>query len=199
MRPPSPVWRFALWVLLLVGPCFALWYALAPWYDRPAAWLARAAIGFFGTDVVQSLAFDDRVVAFMTTLEARGSAGERGLLTVEVNPLLYTFGAPLLAVLLLASPRGWRKLPLGLVLLLPFQAWGIAFDFLAQLVRSGPAVASQAALTGWKLEAAALGYQLGSLILPAASPVVLWAMLQREYVARMTAAQPSRNKASVSS
>lgn len=183
----SPVWRFALAVLLLVGPCFALWYWLAPWYDRPAAWLAQWVVRVAGADVVQAIAFDDRGVAFITTLETQTPSGERGLLSFEVNPLLYTFGAPLLAALTIASRGGWRRLALGLVVLLPFQAWGIGFDFLAQLLRAGPAIASQAALVGWRAEAVVLGYQLGSLIFPSAVPVVAWALLHSGYLKELVA------------
>ena len=70
--------------------------------------------------------------------------------------------------------------PRRLALLLPFQGWGIAFDFLAQVgIKLGPAVAAQAGLGGWRVEAIAIGYQIGTLILPSLVPVVLWAVFNR--------------------
>jgi len=179
VRPLNEVWRFAFRVLAWIAPCFAAWYWIAAWYDRPAAWVARAMAGAWAGGSVEGIAFEGSLLTFLTTIEVRSASGETGLLSVDVNPLVYTYGAPLLAALLLASPRGWRMLVPGLALLVPFQAWGIAFDFAAQLLRAGPAVASQAALVGWKAEASALGYQLGSLMFPVMAPVVAWAFLQR--------------------
>jgi len=67
--------------------------------------------------------------------------------------------------------------------LLPFQAWGIAFDFLSQIgARLGPDVAALSGLSGWRLEGVALGYQVGSLIFPSLVPVMLWAAFSRRFI-----------------
>jgi hypothetical protein len=66
--------------------------------------------------------------------------------------------------------------------LLPFQAWGIAFDFLAQIARLGSDASAQAGLSGWRLEGVALGYQVGSLLFPSLMPVVLWAAFSRRFI-----------------
>ena len=85
--------------------------------------------------------------------------------------------------LMLAARAPWWKILAGAALLLPFQGWGMAFDFLAQVgVRLGPEVAAQAGLAGWRTEAIALGYQVGALILPSLVPVVLWALFSREFI-----------------
>ena len=77
--------------------------------------------------------------------------------------------------MLAARAKAWKIL-VGAAVLLPFQSWGIAFDFLAQVgVRLGPEVSAQAGLQGWRAETIALGYQLGSLIFPTLLPVVVWA------------------------
>jgi hypothetical protein len=97
------------------------------------------------------------------------------LLTPEINPLLYTFGLALFLALMLADRVRWWKIPLGVVVLLPFQAWGIAFEVLAQCMQLGPDVSAQTGLSGWRQVAVGVGYQLGALIFPSLVPVVLWA------------------------
>jgi hypothetical protein len=69
------------------------------------------------------------------------------------------------------------------------QAWSIAFDFLAQLVRAGPEAMARANLVGWRAEAVALGYQLGSLIFPAVAPVITWAALRRSFIQELIGAR----------
>lgn len=184
MRPRDPIWRFALRVLAWLVPCFAAWYLAAPWYDRPAAWLARILIDLWRDGLVAGVELQAHLATFVTTLVAQDAEGRSGNLVLEVNPLVYGYGAPLLFALLAASGARWRRFALGAVILLPFQAWGIAFDVLAQVLRTTPALAAQAGLAGARAEIAALAYQLGSLILPPLVPLVLWAWWERTYVDR---------------
>ena len=47
-------------------------------------------------------------------------------------------------------------LAVGLLLLLPFQVWGVVFDFLLQVgIRPGPEITNQAGLSAWQREAVA--------------------------------------------
>ena len=111
--------------------------------------------------------------------------GKVAAMVAEANPLLYTYGLPLFAALLLASgdARRWRKLMLGAVALIPFQAWGICFDLLKQVaITAGPLVAAQAGFSPWQREIIALGYQLGWLILPTVAPIALWLALNRQLI-----------------
>ncbi|HSN19331.1 MAG TPA: exosortase H-associated membrane protein [Usitatibacter sp.] len=181
MRLRDPIWRFALRVLAWLVPCFAAWYAIAPWYDRPAAWLARILLDLWHDGLVDAMELQARLVTYVTSLQVT-EGGRTGNLVLEVNPLLYGYGVPLLAALLLASGARWTRLVLGAAILLPFQAWGIAFDALAQILRSTPALAAQAGLQGMRGEVAAVAYQLGSLILPALVPLALWTAWQRAFL-----------------
>lgn len=183
MAPPrSAVWRFALLALAWLVPCFALWYLLAPWQGRVLAWLAKFTLSFANEGVIRALEFEGSLARFVTNLEVRNAA-QAGDVVFEVNPLLYAYGTAIVVALMAASRANWRKYLIGLAVLVPFQVWGIAFDVLAQAVRGGTSIASQAGLIGWKAEAAALGYQLGSLIFPAVVPIVTWAMLEQRFIA----------------
>ena len=60
--------------------------------------------------------------------------------------LLYAFGLPLYAALVLAArePKWPRRLILGYAVLMPFVAWGVLADFLKNVaITAGPLVASQ--------------------------------------------------------
>ena len=173
---------FAARALAWLVPCFAAWYWLAPWLDRPAVWLAEGWIGLFREGLLSRVEVDGRMLNFVTSVVVQAAPGERGVLVVDVNPQLSTYGAPFLAALVLASRGGWRRLVLGLALLVPFQAWSLGFDFLANLLRVGREVALEAGLLGWRGEFAALAYQLGSLLFPTLVPVALWVAMQGSYV-----------------
>lgn len=184
MTPRAPsLGKFVLGVFLWLPPCFAAWYLGAAHHGAIAGWLARRLLELPVAGMVSGVERHGVDLVFVTTLLVHPAPGQSGLLTPEVNPLLYTYGLALFLALSLAARASWWKVLLGAVLLVPFQAWGIAFDFLAQVgVRSGPDVAAQAGLLGWRAEAIALGYQLGSLVLPSVAPVVLWAALNRPFI-----------------
>jgi hypothetical protein len=120
---------------------------------------------------------------FVTTLKVHPAPGQAALLVPEVNPLLYTYGLAFFFALMLAERAKWWKIMVGAIMLLPFQIWGVAFDFLAQVgVRLGPEISAQAGLFGWRAEAIALGYQIGILIFPSLIPIVLWAAFNRTFI-----------------
>ena len=165
--------------LVWLVPCFAAWYAgavVVAWLPAKIAApvLAQVAGGGATAHVTRRLAVYD------VTLEGKYRPGgaERAEASVEVPAATYTFGIALFAALALAS-RGWRtpgRLALGLALLLPLPAFGITFDALRQL-GGAPQLA---ALLGWgqgAREAIALGYQVGSLLLPTLAPVIAWLAL----------------------
>jgi hypothetical protein len=69
-----------------------------------------------------------------------------------------------------------------IILLVP-QLWGVCFDFMLNTITQVPRAALlDLNLFGWKRELIGLGYQLGSLILPIVTPVVLWVLMNRNFV-----------------
>ena len=81
----------------------------------------------------------------------------------------------------------------GLALLFPLQAWGIGFDILKTLAFDlGPEIRGRLDLAPWALEATALGYQFGTLVLPAVAPVALWLGQHRIFVASLAPGMAER-------
>ncbi len=175
--------KFVLSTFLWLPVCFAAWYFSAQYHATVAGGLARLLVNQLKPGLVSALEQTGFDLVFVTTIEVHPAPGQTALLLPEVNPLLYTYGLAFFLALMLAARATWWKILVGLAVLLPFQAWGIAFDFLAQVgVKLGPGISAQAGLLGWRREAIALNYQIGSLILPTLVPVVLWAVFSRLFI-----------------
>ena len=175
-----PVGRFVLRTVLWLPACFTLWYLSAHYLGAFVGELAAMLVELFKSGLVSAVERQGMGLEFVTHLLVHPLPGRTGVLVVEVNPLLYTYGLPLFVALMLASRAKISGILVGAALLLPFQAWGVAFDLLAQLaVRSGVDVSIQAGLMGWRAEFIALAYQIGSLIFPALIPVALWVAFNR--------------------
>lgn len=177
----SAVGSLVLRTFLWLPVCFVAWFLAAPVHSTIAAAIARVFVAFFNGLLVSATELSGQELLFVTTLQVQASAGQMGVLTVEVNPLLYTYGLAFFVALMLAARAPWRRLLVGCALLLPFQGWGIGFDFLAQVgAKLGPDVAARAGLLGAPAEIIALAYQLGVLLFPSGVPVVLWVAFNRD-------------------
>jgi hypothetical protein len=186
----SPLPRFVLLVVAWLPVAFAAWYVLAPVILWPAQWLSTAVVhGAFG-DLVRGVDAQGGTLTFVTTLKA-GRADASGVLTVDVNMLLYSFGLPLFVALTLAAgePRRTRSLFIGYAAMLPFVAWGVIADFLKNIAITAPAlIASQSGFSALDRDIIAFAYQFGSLILPSVVPAVAWVLTHRAFLERMRAA-----------
>jgi len=182
MRPDSLA-RFVLRVFLWMPVCFAAWYASAPYHAVVPGWLANVMVDVFQPGIVKTVERSGPDLAFVTRIQMRENGAEIGMLVAEVGPLVYSYGLALFLALMLAARAPWWKIVLGAFALLPFEAWGIAFDFLAQAgIRLGPQVSAEAGFSASQREVIAFGYQMGSLIFPSLIPVVLWAALNRRFL-----------------
>lgn len=184
--PALPLRTLLARVFLLLAPCFAAWYVAAPYHAAVAGRIAWGLIDQVRPHLVSGLEQSGATLTFVTTLQAAFAPGQAGDLVAEVNPLIYTYGLALFVALMLATRAKLWKTLAGAAILLPFQSWGIAFDLLAQVaVFFGPEISMRAGLSGWRAEALALGYQVGSLIFPSLVPVLLWAWFCRDFIARL--------------
>jgi len=183
VRLPAFVGTTLAWLV----PAFALWYFAAPILVAPAVLLVRLVARAGLADVVRTIEQSGSVATFVTTL-ASGTPASHGVVTVDVNMLVYSFGLPLFAALTLAArERRWKKhLAIGYGAMLPFIAWGVLADFLKNVaITAGPSVASQLGFAAWQREAIAFAYQFGALILPAVVPAVLWVALHGRFLAAL--------------
>lgn len=175
----------ALWLVVMT----ALWAPVADWTMRPAAALATTALQTAFPWWARDAAYRGDTLELATRIEipvANAPPGARAELVAEAQPAHYGFGLPMLMALLLASggQRRWRKLAIGAAALIPFQAFSIFFVLLKQVaLGSGSAATVQLAFSPLQLNAVALAYQLGVLLMPALVPIVLWLLLERGFLA----------------
>lgn len=164
--------RLSGWLLRLAAwlpPCFALWNWMAHLPDPVVAATSLVVVNFLANGVVSQVETASDVITFVTQI-----AVGAGVMTVDVDTRIYSYGLPLgLAVMLASRPEGlaW-KVPLLVVVQLAVVVWGASFDLLAHLVRSAPDwTAARLGQTGAMLVAVA--YQFASLVFPALVPTAL--------------------------
>ncbi len=173
------------WLLV----CLGVWYLITPYLAMPVAYLANWVVDFLFPVWAEGVERDGNALVLLTRLEmpiaGAIQSGRVAVLTPEVDFRIYGYGLPLLAALLLASRAG-RPLPkilLGAVLLLPFQVWGVCFDWLKQIaISSGPQIYWSTQLAGYEKELIAWGYQFGFLVLPTLIPVMAWAYMDSRFL-----------------
>lgn len=178
---------FILAVIAWLPITFAVWYFAAPIILWPAAVLVEGVSRVAFHDLVRGIEQVGATLTFATTLRP-GTGSGNGSITVDVNLLLYSFGMPLLAALILAArePAWKRHLLIGYLVLAPFIAWGGLADFLKNVaITAGPAVASQTSFSAAEREVIAFAFQFGSLILPAIVPAIVWVLMHRRFLERL--------------
>ena len=196
MLPHHPVHRFLIKVLLWLPICFLLWYWLAEFWIFPIRLAMDSLFSAFLPAVIDSIEGHGPLLEVVTRLKTSQMPGmaAQGILTFEVSPLVYAYSLPLYAALTLAAPavsKGRKALYLliGLLVLLPFIAWGSGFDTLKQLAFAlGAETAPYVDFTGIRRELIGWGYQFGTLILPGVAPLALWIALHRGFLEELAPA-----------
>jgi hypothetical protein len=184
IRPGRFVLRVAAWLPV----AFLVWYLAGPVLAWPVAMLTTAVTRTAFPDLVQSVEQQGHLLLITSTLKppvATTGSMSRGLLSIDVNVLLYSFGWPMLAALILAArqPHPLRTMLVGYVVLVPFVTFGLVAEFLKHLVfDTGPVVASQTGFGAEQREAIAYAYQFGVLILPTVAPAVFWVLTHRRFL-----------------
>jgi hypothetical protein len=174
-------------VLAWLPATFVVWYLAAPLLVWPAGLLVHGVARLAFGGLVRTVEQAGSTLTFTTTLHG-ADAVAGGVVAVDVNLLLYAFGMPLLAALVLAArERAWkRNLLVGYAVLLPVVAFGALADFLKNVaITAGAAIASQSGFSAAEREVIAFAFQLGSLILPAIVPAVAWVLMHRGFLERL--------------
>jgi hypothetical protein len=178
------VLRVAAWLV----PSFFVWYAAAAVFTWPIALLTELVGRIAFGDIVRDVEQQGYLLTIVSTLKATAATTDNpagGVISVELNALLYSFGFPMLAALTLAArqPHALRTLLAGYAVLAPCVTWGIVAEFLRRVVFDTPAtVAAQAGFGPAQREMIAFAYQFGVLILPTVAPAVYWVLTHRRFL-----------------
>ena len=189
---PSRLARFLLTSVAALLVLIVPWYYLSPYLAAPVITAAGELMQLtFGW--VQGHERQGTVGTLTTTLHVFVPHNGRLVLAdmaPQVDYRTYGYGLALLWALLLASrPQGLlKKMALGTVILVPSQAISMCFRWLREaLLTTGPEVWQQTGLPPWVAEVIAYGYQFGFLMLTPLVPVLLWAVLDRQFVRQVWA------------
>ncbi|MDR0770396.1 MAG: hypothetical protein LBE75_04255 [Burkholderiales bacterium] len=193
----SPLLRFVLVTFAWLPLMFAVWYFAAPLLIFPAKLLAQAFTELAFGDLVKQVLMESREVVFVTSLRPGEAMPSGAVVSAEVNALLYSFGLPMLAALVLAAREkgGWKKMLIGYLIIVPFIAWGLTADFLKSILFSaGPFVAAQVGFSPLQREFVAFAYQFGTLILPTVVPAIVWVLTHRRFLERIRGQMETHDK-----
>ena len=106
MRPPASLGRFVLLVAAWLPPAFLVWYLAGALLAWPIALLTTAVAKLAFTDLVRAVEQQGPLIVIVSTLKptlATTQNATSGVLSVDLNTLLYSFGFPMLVALTLAA------------------------------------------------------------------------------------------------
>ncbi len=185
----SPVSRFFWTVVFLLPFTFAAWYFMGILLTMPVAALVELVMRGLFPHAISGIEQHGFLLDILTRFSPPNLP--QGELTFRINPMIYGYSMPLYTAILLATPgkegAKWRHWIIGILILYLVQVFGVCFDILKTLLfEMGGDVARQMHLTAqWQLDAVALGYQFGYLILPAVAPIAIWIAFHRPFIATL--------------
>lgn len=182
---------FLLKILILLPITFVLWYFITPVILYLLSFLAKAVLTVVVGQAVVDVEVYERVLHIITPFTAEKTNDvNKGQLVFAINAMKYGYGLALFIAMLLATPdkmsNKLQNLYIGILILLIVQVWGITFDVLQTLTfKLGMGIAQTLGTTAFIRELIALGYQMGYLILPSVTPIILWFTMYQNHVVKL--------------
>lgn len=169
---------------------FMLWFYLSAFHGAPARMSADAILGYLlGSDFSRIVVEPNQHFLFLveTRIQFTFRDGTTDALGFVINPLIFSYGLPLLFGLVMGSDVSWvRKaviMLIGYVVITMVQIWGVVFESLKMLAFNfGEQTHAIVNSHGISDSTIALGYQLGTLIFPALAPIFVWVLTNRPLV-----------------
>ena len=169
---------------------FMLWFYLSAFHGAPAriaadhilSWLLQSDFSRIIVEPNQHFLFQVE-----TTIPYTFRDGTTEVLGFVVNPLVFSYGLPLLFGLVMGSDVSWLRkaviMLIGYVVILGVQIWGVVFQSLKMLAFNFGQQTHEVVMShGISDGTIAMGYQLGTLILPALAPIFVWVLTNRPLV-----------------
>ena len=204
----SPIYRFLLIGALWLPAAFFLWFSLRAQFAWPVVQIAKAALlhfwphlyldAFLGADEInqatgQLVAHHGDWMQINTNViynAVKDGAPKYAFFDFALNPMIYGYSVPLFGGLVMATPLSWRQrvaqIGAGLVVLWLTQSFGVVAEAFKVLGLQLPEGTAKMHELGYSLEAIALAYQFGYLILPPLVPAVLWILFNRPFIEELT-------------
>ncbi len=169
---------------------FMLWFYLSAFHGVPARLASEAILGHvLGDDFHRIIVEPNQHFLFQveTQIQFTFRDGTTDALGFVINPLIFSYGLPLLFGLVMGSDVSWLRktviLSIGYIVITGVQVWGVVWSSLKMLAFNfGEQTHAIVTSHGVSDGAIALGYQLGTLILPALAPIFVWVLTNRPLV-----------------
>jgi len=169
---------------------FMLWFYLSAFHGTPARLAADAILGHvLGSDFSRIIVEPNQHFLYQveTNIPFTFRDGSTEALGFVVNPLIFSYGLPLLFGLVMGSNVSWLRkfviMVIGYSVITAVQIWGVVWQSLKMLAFNfGEQTHAIITAHGVSDAAIALGYQLGTLILPALAPIFVWVLSNRPLV-----------------
>jgi hypothetical protein len=190
----KPLHRFMLGVLVFFPLTFFVWYVTAAFHLAPVTLVSGQLLNLIVPDALMWLKLDGHTLVLASNFGRDASGvvlspppGE-DVLGFHLNPLIYSYGLPLVAALMLATPGEgkWLNVLWGVLLMLPVEVFSMVFSVLKTLMFDvGTAFQTQQGISQTGADAVALGYQVGTLLLPMIAPLIIWMALNRQFIIQL--------------
>jgi hypothetical protein len=169
---------------------FMLWFYLSAFHGIPARLASEAILGhILGNDFYRIIVEPNQHFLYQveTQIQFTFRDGTTEALGFVVNPLIFSYGLPLLFGLVMGSDVSWlRKIVIMLIgysVITLVQIWGVVWQSLKMLsFNFGEQTHAIVMSHGVSDASIALGYQLGTLIFPALAPIFVWVLSNRKLV-----------------
>jgi hypothetical protein len=186
---------FLLAAILWLPLAFFLWFLLRSFVVYLPIELAAAVLKGWMPTIIERIEQEFTTAVIYTKLPAVGMTptdGQLMVLSTDVDALLFCYGWAVLVGLIMATPMSWGRtfaqLAIGGLVLVPAQAFGIVGATLLNLgYNMGDNVRMLVEAEGASQYLIAFWYQLGYLILPPVTPVVVWIMMNRRFIEAIAA------------
>lgn len=183
---------FVIKIFLLLPVCYWAWYSSSEFIAWIAASVTEPLLKSFFPELIisiEQIGYQIEAAIKVTLQKQDVREGMVADMPILINPLKYNYGLPLCVSLILASPekpmRVLRNTLFSIFLLLPVQIWGISFELMKVLFLQTPVrLIGNFTLPQWQLDGIAIGYQVGALVLPPVTPIIIWLFLYRNFVAQ---------------
>lgn len=179
---------FLLKILIWLPITFVLWYFLTPAIVYIVSLLTKTILTLVAGHAVANVEQHENVMHIVTNFAK--DATNTGRLTFVVDVMKYAYGLALFPAMVLATPKPWKEkfqdFYIGVLIIFLIILWGVSFDAMLTLVfKLGGGIGEAMGTTPFTRELIALGYQLGYLILPAITPVILWFTMNQDQVVQL--------------
>ncbi|MBT8048770.1 MAG: hypothetical protein KJO92_10185 [Gammaproteobacteria bacterium] len=169
---------------------FMLWFYLSAFHGAPARMAADAILSYLlESDFSRIIVEPNQHFLFQveTAIQFTFRDGTTDALGFVVNPLIFSYGLPLLFGLVMGSDVSWLRkaviMLIGYGVITAVQIWGVVFESLKMLAFNfGEPTHAVVTAHGISDTTIALGYQLGTLIFPALAPIFVWVLTNRPLV-----------------